>query len=111
MARSDRSRWVSTIAPTAAVMSSAPVISKAKTYLVKIRAARPWTFPAELAWPRPVKVFSEALAIPAISRMPKPSPQSTASQRCPLMVSFSESAAVTPTSMTTKRKSIMIAPV
>ena len=49
--------------------------------------------------------------MPAISRTPKPSPHSAASQRWPLMVSFRESAAVTPTSMTTKRNSIMIAPV
>ena len=49
--------------------------------------------------------------MPAISRMPKPRPQTAASQRWPLSVSLSESAAVTPTSMTTNRNSIMIAPV
>lgn len=104
---------MSTIAPTAAVISSAPVISKAKTYLVKMSRASPSTLPpcALLAAPRPLKVFSEALAIPAISSTPKPSPQAAAHQRWPFSVSLSESAAVTPTSMTTKRKSIMIAPV
>lgn len=55
--------------------------------------------------------FSDALPMPPISRAPKPSPQTRASQRWPLSVSLRESAAVTPTSMTTKRNSIMIAPV
>ncbi|CAM5476813.1 hypothetical protein STENM327S_08319 [Streptomyces tendae] len=99
------------MAPTAAVMSRAPVISKAKTYLVKTRDAMPSTLPFALAWARPVNSVTEALPMPATSRMPKPSPDSRASQRCPLMVSFSESAAVTPTSITTNRNSIMMAPV
>ncbi|CAM5481094.1 hypothetical protein SAURM35S_00112 [Streptomyces aurantiogriseus] len=111
LARSVRSRWVSTMAPTAAVMSRAPVISKAKTYLVKIRAARPSTLPPALASARPLNSVREALPIPATRRMPKPRPQTRASQRWPLMVSFRESAAVTPTSITTNRNSIMIAPV
>lgn len=108
-----RSRWVSTIAPTVAVISRAPVISKAKTYLVKMRLASPSTFPpcSVFAVPSPLKLLSEALPMPAIRRTPKPSPQPAASQRWPFRVSFSESAAVTPTSMTTKRNSIMIAPV
>lgn len=94
-------------------MSRAPVISNAKTYLVKIRLARPSTLPpcTAFAAPRPLKVLSEAWPMPAIRRMPKPRPQAAASQRWPLRVSLRESAAVTPTSMTTKRKSIMIAPV
>lgn len=89
------------------------MISNAKTYLVKMRLARPSTFPpcCAFAAPRPLKDWRDACPIPAISRMPKPSPQAAASQRWPLRVSFSESAAVTPTSMTTKRNSIMIAPV
>lgn len=99
------------MAPTAAVMSRAPVISKAKTYFVKIRAARPSTLPPALAWARPLNSDSDALPMPAQSRIPKPRPHRRASQRWPLMVSFRESAAVTPTSMTTKRNSIMIAPV
>lgn len=49
--------------------------------------------------------------MPAMRSTPKPIPQTAAQMRWPLMVSFSESAAVTPTSITTKRKSIMIAPV
>lgn len=89
------------------------MISKAKTYLVKMRLASPSTFPpcAALAVPSPLKLFRDAWAMPAISSTPKPSPHPAASQRWPLRVSFSESAAVTPTSMTTKRNSIMIAPV
>ena len=43
--------------------------------------------------------------------MPSPSPQATASQRWPFRVSLSESAALTPTSISTNRKSIMTAPV
>ena len=39
--RSNRSRWASTIAPSAAVMSSAPVSSNAHRYWVKINAASP----------------------------------------------------------------------
>lgn len=99
------------MAPTAAVMSRAPVISKAKTYFVKMRAARPSTLPFAFASVRPLNSVREALPMPAISSTPKPRPHSRASHRCPLMVSFSESAAVTPTSITTNRKSIMIAPV
>lgn len=99
------------MAPTAAVISRAPVISKANTYLVKMRAARPSTLPFAFASPRPLNSVRDALPIPANSRMPKPSPQRRASQRWPLMVSFRESAAVTPTSITTNRNNIMIAPV
>ncbi len=87
------------------------MISKANTYFVKMRAARPSTLPLALAVLRPPNWVSEALPMPAKSRMPKPSPQRRASQRWPLMVSVRESAAVTPTSITTKRNSIMIAPV
>ncbi len=105
------SRWVSTMAPIAAVISSAPVTSKAHTYLVKISRARPWTLPSALASPRPAKVSSLALAIPATISTPKPRPQSAAANRWPFNCSFSESALVTPTSITTNRKSIMIAPV
>ena len=87
------------------------MISKAKTYLVKMRAARPSTLPPALAWPRPLNSVSEALPMPAISRMPKPRPQHGGQPALALEVSLRESAAVTPTSMTTKRNSIMIAPV
>ncbi len=87
------------------------MISKAKTYLVKISAASPWTLPPELAAARPLNWLMPTWPMPEISRMPKPRAARAASQRWPFRVSLSESAAVTPTSMTTKRKSIMIAPV
>lgn len=105
------SRWVSTMAPIAAVISSAPVTSKAQTYLVKISRARPCTLPSALASARPVKWSSLALAMPAISSTPNPRPQNTAANRWPFSCSLRESSEVTPTSIITNRKSIMIAPV
>src|SRR5665811_22940 len=46
-----RSRWASTIAPSAAVISRALVISNGKTYLVKISTARSLTLSAPLRDP------------------------------------------------------------
>ena len=48
-----RSRCASTIAPSAAVISSAEVTSKANTYLVNSSCASPFGLPSGCAWPRP----------------------------------------------------------
>src|SRR5882757_473851 len=106
-----RSRWVSTMAPSAAVISRPLVTSKANTYLVKISVASASTLPLALVRSRPWNVPMAALPNPASSRMPKPSPASMAAMRCPRMVSISESAESTPTTMSTNRNSIMTAPV
>ena len=107
-----RSRCVSTIAPSAAVMSRALVTSKAKTYRVKTRCASPVVLPSALALARPRSgTATMALPMPTISSPAKPSPSTTAAIRCPRSVSTSESDASTPTSMSTNRNSIMTAPV
>src|SRR3954452_7879284 len=109
--RSNRSRWASTMAPRAAVMSSAPVSSNAHRYLVNISAASPWTLPPALACPRPVNPATDTFPIPAMSRTPKPTPVTIAAMRCPRMVSTSDSDRSTPISITTNRNSIITAPV
>ena len=106
-----RSRWASTIAPSAAVISRAAVASNGNTYLLKISCARPWMFavpywaPAGAAGPitacPTMRASSTSRAIPAT---PAPS-------RCPGMFSLSESTALTPTIMSTNRNSISTAPV
>lgn len=108
---STRSRWVSSVAPTAATVSSAPITSKATTYLVNSSEASAGTLPGALAAPSPLKSPTVTWPIPAISRMPSPSAQQAASQRCPFSVSLRESAVLTPTSISTNRNSIMTAPV
>src|SRR5829696_113500 len=109
--RSKRSRCASTMAPRAAVISSAPVSSNAHRYLVKISAASPWTLPPALACARPVKPATDTFPIPAMSRTPKPTPVRIAETRCPRRVSASDSDRSTPISITTNRNSIITAPV
>ncbi len=108
-----RSRWASTIAPSAAVINRADVASKANTYRLKIRAARPCTLPplAALASVRPSGSPTMAFPVAKITKAPNPTPASAASGRWPLIVSTRESAASTPTSIRTNKKSIKIAPV
>ena len=95
------------------MISSADVASKAKTYRLKISAARPWTLPpsAEFAPARPSGSPTIALPVAKITSAPKPTPARAASGRWPLIVSTSESAASTPTSIKTNKNSIKIAPV
>ncbi len=99
------------MAPSAAVISSALVTSKGNTYLVKMRAAIPPTF----ADPKfgPVVAAGPIAACPTIrlSSTSSPIPATPAASRCPLIVSMTESAEVTPTIMRTKRKIISTAPV
>ena len=108
-----RSRWASTIAPSAAVISSAEVTSKAKTYLVKSSWASEGTLPPAVwtAASMPVGAAKVTLPTPRASRTAKPRPATAAQKRCPLIVSTRESAESTPTSISTNRKSIMTAPV
>ena len=69
--RSKRSRWASTIAPRAAVISSAPVSSNAHRYWVKISAASPSTLPLALACARPVNPATETLPMPGDEQNPE----------------------------------------
>ena len=102
------------MAPTAAVISSAEVASKANTYRLKIRAARPCDVAAVLALAASqtdglpddrVADGEHQQAAEADARRGRPR------TRWPLIVSTSESAVSTPTSISTKRNSIKIAPV
>ena len=106
-----RSRCASTMAPRAAVISSALVSSNAHRLRVKISWARPWTFPFSLAFAKPVKPFVFMVPMPAMSRTPKPSPARIAATRWPRMVSTSDCVESTPISIRTNRKSIITAPV
>ena len=107
-----RSTCASTIAPTAAVISSAEVSSKAKTYLVNSSRAMPCTLPSAFASSSPAAgTPSSARYRPLPTRPAKPSPRTTAATRWPRSVSMSESEASRPTSISTNRNSIMIAPV
>ena len=99
-------------------MSSAEVTSKIQTYWPKISSARPVMLPVSA-------LVATSLSIPAcavcwsmtaapIAKMSTPARPMTSrndAQRWPLIVSTIESDESTPTSMRTKRKSIITAPV
>ena len=108
-----RSMCASTMAPTAAVISSALVTSKASSYRENSSPAMAWMLPsAPWAPSRPVTGRSRvARAIPAPTRPAKPTPSTVAAMRCPRSVSTTESEESRPTSMSTNRNRIMIAPV
>src|SRR3954447_6859420 len=106
-----RSRWASTIAPIAAVISSALVTSNAHTYWVKILPAMPTTLPSAFASVSPTGLAKVTEPTAVMIRTPSPRASSRPTQRWPAIVSTSESAESTPTSMSTKRNSIMTAPV
>src|SRR4051794_6693084 len=108
-----RSMWASTIAPTAAVISRALVTSKASRYLVNSSSAIAGMFPAPPVAPfRPATGRSwVARAMPAPTRPANPMPRTIAATRCPRSVSTTESEESRPTSMSTNRKRIMMAPV
>ncbi len=109
-----RSVNASTIAPTAAVISSAEVSSNGKRYFVKIRRPSP-------SGPPPVGsvgsigragvTLSSARATPVASSPASPIPSTVATSRCPRRTSTTESELSRPTSISTNRNSIMIAPV
>src|SRR4051812_14683589 len=112
IALADFSLCASTIAPSAAVMSSALVISKAKTYFVNSSRAMPTTLPSALTSSRPAPPPSPTpLAIAVMSSPAKPRPRTNAASRWPRSVSTSESLESTPTSIRTNRNSIRTAPV
>jgi hypothetical protein len=100
------------MAPTAAVMSSAEVISKTQTYLPKMRSANPLTLPGStLTLSRPAG--SASVKDPTARNMTAARARATTSDaaRCPRIVSVRESEASTPISMRTNRKIIITAPV
>ena len=106
-----RSRCASTIAPTAAVISRALVISNGYRYLVKIRLASVVTFPLPN-----LALFGAAGPITALpttrlSRTSMAIPPSVAHSRWPRIVSMIESAAEMPTIIKTNRNSMRTAPV
>src|SRR5919112_1069019 len=82
-----RSRWASTMAPIAAVISSALVTSNAQTYWVKILPAMPTTLPSAFAWFRPTGLANVTEPTAVMIRTPSPRASSPPSQRCPLRVS------------------------
>ena len=73
----------------------------------------PWTLPpsAELAALNPTEGPTMALPMAKTRSEPKPRPARMASVRCPLIVSTRDSAMSTPTSISTNKNSIKIAPV
>src|SRR5919107_2070585 len=89
--RSARSRWVtlswmrsrcaSTIAPIAAVMSSALVTSKAHTYWVKILPAMPTTLPSAFASVSPTGLAKVTEPTAVMTRTPSPRARSRPTQR------------------------------
>ena len=106
-----RSRCASTIAPTAAMISRALVISNGYRYLVKMRLASAVTFALPnlallgaadpiTAWPM-TRLSSTSMAMP----------DRAAHIRWPRMVSMIESAALMPTIIKTNRNSMRTAPV
>ena len=107
--------WASTIAPTAATISSAEVSSKANRYLVNSSWAMPLTLVPYWAvgvvevlrpvWP------VKARPIASATSSAKATPASSAATRWPRSVSTSESDESRPTSISTNRNRIMIAPV
>jgi hypothetical protein len=66
---------------------------------------------AALAASNPTGALTNVRDSAATSRMTRPPAARREATRCPLMTSTIDSSASTPTSMTTNRKSIMIAPV
>src|SRR3954453_15693636 len=107
-----RSMCASTIAPTAAVISSALVTSKASRYFVKSSSAIAGMLPAPPFAFSPVAVRSwVARAMPAPTRPAKPMPRMIAATRWPRSVSTTESEESRPTIISTNRNKIMIAPV
>ena len=106
-----RSVCASTIAPSAAVISSALVTSNGKTYLVKMSVARPVTFDGPSASGAFADGPMAACPTMRLSRTSRPIPASPAARRWPLIVSTIESAEVIPTIITTNRNSISTAPV
>ncbi len=99
------------MAPSAAVISSALVTSNAKTQREKRMLAMPWMLPSELASESPTTAPSAVWLRATTSTTPSSSPAAVAISRWPLMVSTTESDASTPTSISTNRNSIRIAPV
>ena len=80
-ARTSRSRWVSAMAPTAAVISTMLTTSKVKTYWVKIASRDGLYVPAGALVGRPrhrAASLKVARPMPAISRQAKPSSQQDA---------------------------------
>src|SRR5215469_1506728 len=106
-----RSRWASTMAPSAAVISSAAVASNGNTYVVKIRRAMPCTL--RVPYRAVAGAAGPIAACPTIraSSTNRAIPATAAPSRCPGMFSCSESLALTPTIMSTNRNSISTAPV
>ena len=92
-------------------MSSALVTSKTQTYLPKIRLATPVMLPSALAWARPTGLAKVTEPMAAMSTIPRPSASRKPATFWPLIVSTRESEESTPTSISTKRNSIMTAPV
>ncbi len=119
--RIDNSRWLSlspsrsrcarTMAPRVAMISRAPVSSKAQRYRMKMSSARPSTLPPALACSTPTKAVTEHCRCPrsGVSRIR--GRRRSRRVRCPRRVSARESDESTPTSMRTKRNSIITAPV
>ena len=99
------------MAPMAAVMSSALVTSNDHTYWLKIFAATPMTLPSALASASPLARPKVTDPIPAMRSRPRATASRSPAQRWPLIVSTSESEESTPTSIRTKRNSIITAPV
>ena len=99
------------MAPTAAVISRALVASNAKTYFEKSSCARPGTLPSALAAVRPWTAPSDTWPTPRTMITPNSRPTTVAISRWPRIVSTTESDASTPTSISTNRNSIKIAPV
>ena len=106
--------WASTIAPSAAVISSAEVSSNAKRYLVKISCAMPGTLPLRSVAPaaRPTGVTSVS-ARPTAADQQHGEPEAEQQRGDPLAAQHLDDrvGASRPTSISTNRNSIMIAPV
>ncbi len=106
-----RSRCASTIAPTAAVISSAPVTSNGNTYVVKISLASPSRLVGPFAKVGRAAGPMAACPMPRIRITKRPIAARPAASRWPLIVSTIESAELMPISMMTKRNSMRTAPV
>src|SRR5690349_2678329 len=106
--------YASTIAASAAVISSAEVSSKANRYLVKISCPMPGTLPFQFApfAASPAGMTSvNARPTAATSSTASPTPNSSAAARWQRSTSTTESELSRPTSISTNRKSIITAPV
>jgi len=99
------------MAPIAAVISRAAVASNGNTYLVKTSWASPCTLAAPYRIPAGGAGPIAACPMIRLSSTSRPIPATAAPSRCPGMFSRSESAALTPTIISTNRKSIRTAPV